>query len=59
MTCHLRSKLLRFPGGRFQPRDEGERARYAGYALALRAAERSRCATTPRIVSAAKASNAH
>ena len=38
LTCHLKSKLLRFPGG-FQPHDEGERARYAGYALALRAAE--------------------
>ena len=39
VTCHLKSKLLRYPGGRFDPVDEGERARYAGYALALRAAE--------------------
>jgi predicted extracellular nuclease len=31
--------LLSYPGNRFNPRDEGERARYAGYALALRAAE--------------------
>jgi len=41
--CHLKSKLLSFPpvGGRprFQPRDEGERARVAAYALARRAAE--------------------
>jgi endonuclease/exonuclease/phosphatase family metal-dependent hydrolase len=39
VTAHLKSKLLSFPDGRFSPRDEGERARYAGYALALRAAE--------------------
>jgi endonuclease/exonuclease/phosphatase family metal-dependent hydrolase len=37
--CHLKSKLLTFPGGRFSPRDEGERARFAGYALSRRAAE--------------------
>jgi hypothetical protein len=39
VSCHLKSKLLSYPGNRFNPRDEGERARYAGYALALRAAE--------------------
>jgi len=39
VNCHLKSKLLTFPGGRFQPRDEGERARAAGYALFRRAAE--------------------
>jgi hypothetical protein len=39
VSCHLRSKLLTFPGGRFRPRDEGERARFAGYALYRRAAE--------------------
>jgi hypothetical protein len=39
VTCHLKSKLLSYPGDRFNPRDEGERARYAGYALALRASE--------------------
>jgi hypothetical protein len=39
VTCHLKSKLLSFPGGRFTPRDEGERARYGAYALYLRAAE--------------------
>lgn len=38
-VCHLKSKLLSYPGGRFQPRDEGERARYATYALQRRAAE--------------------
>jgi endonuclease/exonuclease/phosphatase family metal-dependent hydrolase len=35
----LKSKLLTFPGGRFSPRDEGERARFAAYALYRRAAE--------------------
>jgi endonuclease/exonuclease/phosphatase family metal-dependent hydrolase len=39
VICHLKSKLLSFPGGRFQPRDEGERARVAAYALARRGAE--------------------
>jgi endonuclease/exonuclease/phosphatase family metal-dependent hydrolase len=39
LTTHLKSKLLTFPGGRFQPRDEGERARFGAYALGLRAAE--------------------
>jgi endonuclease/exonuclease/phosphatase family metal-dependent hydrolase len=39
VTAHLKSKLLTFPGGRFQPRDEGERARFGAYALGLRAAE--------------------
>ncbi|MFF5493099.1 endonuclease/exonuclease/phosphatase family protein [Streptomyces aquilus] len=38
-VCHLKSKLLSYPGGRFLPRDEGERARYAAYALYRRAAE--------------------
>jgi endonuclease/exonuclease/phosphatase family metal-dependent hydrolase len=39
VTCHLKSKLLGFPGGRFTPHDEGERARYAVYALHRRGAE--------------------
>jgi endonuclease/exonuclease/phosphatase family metal-dependent hydrolase len=39
LTCHLKSKLLSYPGGRFTPRDEDERARYAVYALDRRAAE--------------------
>lgn len=39
VSCHLKSKLLSFPGGRFNPRDEDERARYAVYALNRRAAE--------------------
>ncbi|MDG4861382.1 endonuclease/exonuclease/phosphatase family protein [Streptomyces sp. T-3] len=38
-VCHLKSKLLTYPGGRFNPRDEGERARYGAYALSRRAAE--------------------
>ncbi|MES5822866.1 endonuclease/exonuclease/phosphatase family protein [Streptomyces sp. RG80] len=38
-ACHLKSKLLSYPGGRFQPRDEGERARFGAYALYRRAAE--------------------
>lgn len=39
VTAHLKSKLLSYPGGRFSPRDEDERARYATYALHRRAAE--------------------
>ncbi len=43
VCCHLKSKLLSFPGpggtGRFAPHDEGERARVAGYAIFRRAAE--------------------
>ena len=39
VVCHLKSKLLSFPGGRFSPHDEGERARYGAYALHRRAAE--------------------
>lgn len=39
VTNHLKSKLLTFPGERFQPSDEGERARFAAYALYRRAAE--------------------
>lgn len=41
ISTHLKSKLLTYPGGRFSPRDEGERARYAVYALHRRAAEAS------------------
>jgi endonuclease/exonuclease/phosphatase family metal-dependent hydrolase len=39
VAVHLKSKLLSFPGDRFVPRDEDERARYAVYALHRRAAE--------------------
>ncbi|MGW7273399.1 endonuclease/exonuclease/phosphatase family protein [Streptomyces sp. NPDC054864] len=39
VVCHLKSKLLSFGGGRFQPRDEGERARFGAYALYRRSAE--------------------
>lgn len=39
VSVHLKSKLLSFPGGRFQPHDEAERARYAAYALLRRTAE--------------------
>ncbi len=39
VTVHLKSKLLSFPGGRFNPVDEDERARSAAYALFRRAAE--------------------
>jgi endonuclease/exonuclease/phosphatase family metal-dependent hydrolase len=39
VTTHLKSKLLTFPGGRFQPHDEDERARFAAYALYRRTAE--------------------
>ena len=44
VTCHLKSKLLSFPGGRFFPLNEDERARYGAYALYRRASE----ATTVR-----------
>ena len=39
LTAHLKSKLLSFPGGRFDTNDEAERARYGVYALDRRAAE--------------------
>ena len=39
ISAHLKSKLLSFPGGRFNPKDEGERARYGFYALTRRAGE--------------------
>jgi hypothetical protein len=39
LSCHLKSKLLSFPGGRFSTGDEGERARFGAYALNRRAAE--------------------
>ncbi|HEY3411039.1 MAG TPA: endonuclease/exonuclease/phosphatase family protein, partial [Propionicimonas sp.] len=38
-TVHLKSKLISYPNGRFQPRDEAERARFAAYALFQRGAE--------------------
>ncbi|MGW3141610.1 endonuclease/exonuclease/phosphatase family protein [Streptomyces sp. NPDC001139] len=38
-VAHLKSKLLEYPGNRFFPHDEGERARYGAYALYRRAAE--------------------
>ena len=39
ITAHFKSKLLTFPNGRFNPLDEGERARFGAYALYRRAAE--------------------
>jgi predicted extracellular nuclease len=39
VTCHLKSKLLTFPGGAFSTTDEGLRARYDAYALYRRGAE--------------------
>jgi endonuclease/exonuclease/phosphatase family metal-dependent hydrolase len=39
VTAHLKSKLITYPGGRFSPRDEDERARETGLALLVRAAE--------------------
>ncbi len=39
LVAHLKSKLLSYPGGRFAPRDEDERARVAGYALNRRTVE--------------------
>lgn len=39
INVHLKSKLLTFPGGRFSPENESERARVAYFALQRRAAE--------------------
>jgi endonuclease/exonuclease/phosphatase family metal-dependent hydrolase len=39
ITCHLKSKLLTFPGGAFSTTDDGLRARFGAYALFRRAAE--------------------
>jgi endonuclease/exonuclease/phosphatase family metal-dependent hydrolase len=52
-TTHLKSKLLTFPGDRFNPHDEDERARFAAYALFRRAAE----ATTLRVWATAALAN--
>lgn len=39
VSVHLKSKLVSYPNSRFQPNNEGERARYASYALMRRTAE--------------------
>ena len=39
INCHLKSKLLTFPDGRFAPLDEHERALFAAFALYRRSAE--------------------
>jgi endonuclease/exonuclease/phosphatase family metal-dependent hydrolase len=39
ITAHLKSKLLSYGPRRFNPHDEGERARFGGYALYQRTAE--------------------
>ena len=39
VNCHLKSKLLTFPGGRFSTNDGDERARFGSYALFRRASE--------------------
>ena len=39
ITTHMKSKLLTFPGGRFTPVDEDQRARFAAYALYRRSSE--------------------
>jgi endonuclease/exonuclease/phosphatase family metal-dependent hydrolase len=38
-TVHLKSKLISYPGGFFEPRDEAQRARFGAYALFQRASE--------------------
>ncbi len=48
VTAHLKSKLLSFPGGRFDTTDEGERVRYGVYALNRRAAESAPCGSGRR-----------
>jgi hypothetical protein len=47
ISCHLKSKLLQFPGG-FQPADEGERARFGAYALYCRRRARHPARRRPR-----------
>ena len=47
ITCHLKSKLLTFPGGRFNARDEDERARFGAYALFRRASEATTTSNAP------------
>jgi len=49
ITAHLKSKLLTFPGNRFTPRNEDERARVGAHAVDRRAAE----AATVRIAATA------
>jgi endonuclease/exonuclease/phosphatase family metal-dependent hydrolase len=51
VTVHLKSKLLSYPGGRFSPHDEDERARFGAYALYRRTAEATtvRCAVNARL----------
>ena len=39
ITTHLKSKLLTYPGGRFFPHNEDERARHGAYALGRRSGE--------------------
>jgi endonuclease/exonuclease/phosphatase family metal-dependent hydrolase len=39
VTAHLKSKLLTYPGDRFTPREESERARFGAYAVYRRAGE--------------------
>jgi hypothetical protein len=54
VTAHLKSKLLTFPGGRFQTNDEDERARFGAYALYRRTAE----AATVRVAVSGMLANA-
>jgi endonuclease/exonuclease/phosphatase family metal-dependent hydrolase len=54
LTSHLKSKLLTFPGGRFNTNDENERARFGAYALYRRTAE----ATTVRVWATGALANA-
>ncbi|MBX3061861.1 MAG: endonuclease/exonuclease/phosphatase family protein [Anaerolineae bacterium] len=39
VTCHLKSKLVTYPGNRRSPKDEDERAKETGYTLIKRTAE--------------------
>jgi endonuclease/exonuclease/phosphatase family metal-dependent hydrolase len=54
VTAHLKSKLLTFPNGQFQPVDEDQRARFGAYALYRRTAE----AATVRVAVTAMLANA-
>ena len=56
ISCHLKSKLLTFPGGRFQATDDDERARHASYALFRRSSEATtlRCHMTAQLAGQGK-----
>jgi endonuclease/exonuclease/phosphatase family metal-dependent hydrolase len=43
VTCHWKSKLVTYPGGRFHPASESERAQWSAWATIRRVAEAAAC----------------